>query len=188
MIANSDLIILSTIVNQTDTTIILKIEEILKGEYDEPTLKMKKFKNWPCASRHLEYQIGQKQINILRENDDETYSGMSPGNENELPIEAEFIYCKSWLNKESKFRSSFGKIDGFKFKLDDGLNGMRNIIYLTESISSKEIECKLLNIESKTNMEAMIIEEQIIRMKLKYECANFDEFKFEVINQKMYWH
>lgn len=188
MLANSDLIILSEIVNQTDTTITLRIEEILKGEYDESTLKMRKFKDWPCASRHLEYQIGQKQINILREHDDTSYRGMSPGNENELPIEAGFIYCKSWLNKESKFRGSFGKINGFKFKFDDGLKGIRNIIDLAESFALKENECNILNIESKTNMEAMIIEEHIMRMKLKHECANFDEYKFQIINQKMYWH
>jgi len=188
MLSNSDLVILSEIVNQTDSTIILQIEEYLKGEIAATTLELRKFKDWPCASRYRKYHIGQKQINIIRKLDDRTYVGMSPGNENELPIDSGYIFIKSWLNRESSYSSGYGKISGFKFKLSDGLKGLREIIRLTESISSKEKDCRLLKIKSKSNMTMMIIEEQIMRMKLKNNCSEFNHFKFNIINQKMYRH
>lgn len=188
MLENSDLVIRSEIINQTDSTILLKIDKILKGKLPKDTLEIKKFKDWSCSSRHHAYEIGQKQINLLKLSIDNKYRGMSPGNEGELPIHGNYIYCKSWFNRESEFEGNLGRINGFKFELNESEKGLKRMINLIENISSNEKNCELLQIETNTSIGSMIIEERIMRLKLKYECERFEEFKFKVINDKMYWH
>ncbi len=188
MLKNSDLVIYSEIISKTDTTIILKIKETLKGELNTNTIEIEKFRDWPCASRHHEYEIGQQQFNILQKLNDGSYIGMSAGNECELPVALGYVYCKSLFNRESDYESQYGKIRGFRFDFNESIEGLQRMICMIETIESKKSDCEIFQLEPATTIESMIIEEQIMRKRLKHQCKITKDYDFKVINQKEYWH
>ncbi|MCI5055214.1 MAG: hypothetical protein MRY83_03845, partial [Flavobacteriales bacterium] len=57
-------------------------------------VRIQKFKNWTCAHRYAEYEIGQKALFFLEKRDRKFYV-MSGGNEGELPIVGDSLYLSS---------------------------------------------------------------------------------------------
>ncbi len=70
-------------------------------------IKVKRFKNWTCASRYANYKVGQKVILFLQ-NEKKHFSIMSAGGEGEIPIINDsvsikfrcFSFPENWRDKQ----------------------------------------------------------------------------------------
>jgi hypothetical protein len=101
MVFLADKIVYGEISEMDSATFTINVHQNLTGK--EKSLTVQKFKNWPCAWRWTDYQIGQKVLLFLRE-----YKGklraMSAGNEGELPVINDSIYIhRLSLNPQPPF-------------------------------------------------------------------------------------
>ena len=83
MIIKADKIVYGTIVGLDSNYYTLNIEGSLTS--DSGTLKIARFRDWPCAARWTDYRVGQRLFLFLTSIDDD-YLVMSAGNEGEHPI------------------------------------------------------------------------------------------------------
>ncbi len=89
LIFKADLIVYGEIVNVGEADFTLKVEGAIEGEFDK--LKVKKFKNWTCAQRWTEYEVGQRALFFLGISGGKAYV-LGAGNEGELPFATDSVY------------------------------------------------------------------------------------------------
>lgn len=93
MIIKAEKIVYGTIVEVDSLFFTFHIEGSLTG--DTGLLKVRRFKDWTCATRWTEYKVDQKLFLFLR-----TWKGnltsMSAGNEGELPILNESVFIHGY--------------------------------------------------------------------------------------------
>ncbi|HEY1030485.1 MAG TPA: hypothetical protein VGD89_01850 [Flavipsychrobacter sp.] len=79
------------------------VDTVLKGNIRH-SIKVKKFKNWTCASRYSDYKKGQEEILLLARNESGEYYPIGGGNEGEIPISQDSVYYgnNNWSLYESR--------------------------------------------------------------------------------------
>ena len=89
LILNANKIVYGEISALDSLTYTLKIERNFTG--NETELIIQKFKNWPCAERWTDYQIGQR-LFVFLTYFDKKLCPFGGANEGELPIQCDSIF------------------------------------------------------------------------------------------------
>ena len=183
MIDNSDLIIHSKIIAQTDSTIQVEIIETLKCEWDSKQMTISKFYNWTCAHRYDDYEIGQEQIFMLKYDDyDHNYHVLSAGNHGEMPVFDGNIYVKSYISYGNKFGESLVGGRFLKFDFKESMIGIKRLIQKVKDYPSSETNCSFLDSKFKSNIENFVFEEQVLRGGYKHQCSKLKTMVFRIFN------
>ena len=100
LLAKSDLVVSGTITKVDAKNFQFKLTEIIVGKCDVKSIEVKRFVNWPCASRWTEYKSGQKLLLCLSVKRDssgkaQSYTIRSAGGEGEMPIVDEQVYVRT---------------------------------------------------------------------------------------------
>lgn len=135
LIVESDLIIEGVIISMDSLTFTLKISDWIKGDSTLKSIKIEKFKNWTCANRIVEYQIGQKEIVFLvQHKKTKRYITMGAGNEGELLIKNDSITYEDiyWDSKSGCSRIDYfeQEICGWRYSLENFKNALN--FYISE--------------------------------------------------------
>ena len=92
MIIKSDKIIYGEIADMDSTHFTLNISGSVTGEIGKA--KIRKFRNWTCATRWTKYELGQRLLLFLGENNGELFS-MGAANEGELPLDNNSVFINA---------------------------------------------------------------------------------------------
>jgi len=132
MVGASDLVIHGTIDEVKKTTFVLKIKEVLVGDFPKDKIEIHKFIDWTCSSRWKPYKKGQEIIafiQILPETHSDykisKYALRSAGSEGEFPIVGSYVYYQGF--SIPNVPQAQGELTwGHKFELDVMLSAIRN--------------------------------------------------------------
>lgn len=99
----SDLIVVGQIERVSEFDFTLNILEVVKGKWDKPTIKVRRFSNWTCAQRYAPYSKNQQALFYLRRltwKSQNYWVAMGAGNEGEWELyEGDFI-DRTWASRE----------------------------------------------------------------------------------------
>lgn len=131
MVGASDLVILGSIINVTEETFILKIDDVLCGKYKDNTIEIYKYKGWECSIRWSDYEKGQKEIVFLDKHTNKKqnssnviYTLRSAGSEGELPIVEDIVFCPFYFKGIP--HEKYGKNYFQRLVLNDLLSAIKN--------------------------------------------------------------
>jgi hypothetical protein len=82
LFAFADNIVLGSISSLEEETFVLAVEEWIVGEPGGPTMRLKRFVDWTCATRWAEYRVGQRVLLFVREG-----RAMGAGDEGDWPVQ-----------------------------------------------------------------------------------------------------
>jgi hypothetical protein len=96
MIGQADLIALGSIVSLEPSVFTFRVERTLHGR-PEAQILVRRFRDWPCASRWTSYQIGQRLILFLAvvppaKGRSEAFAILGAGDEGEMLVEKDRVY------------------------------------------------------------------------------------------------
>lgn len=159
MIISADKIVYGEIVSIGHEKFTLKVEKSFLGDEDE--IVINKFKNWTCAHRWVEYELGQKALFFLRENEDGLFI-KSAGNEGEMPVFDDRVYVNMGIlhyypdtvyisEEKHQFRNTLnhevygGRYYGYKFHIDEFfqvVHHIRTCITFQEKEKNYAVQCQ----------------------------------------------
>lgn len=114
---------------------------------DKELIKVRKFKDWACASRFAAYEVGQEVVLLMKKEKDH-FSIMSAGGEGEIPIINDsvkiklrcFSYPKNWIDDE--YRMSEDSLSKYHFISKERYGGQVKISLPELMNTIKEIKQK----------------------------------------------
>ncbi len=92
LINRSDIIVYGTVVHVGEKFFTIKIEGIVKGDYKDSTIIVRKFEEWTCGFRFQEYKVGQREFAFIYKGINGGYGTPGLGNEGEVPIFNNKVY------------------------------------------------------------------------------------------------
>lgn len=133
LIGYSDLILLGEITDVKQSTFVLRIEEVLAGDFQAPQIEIKKFKDWTCSRRWTAYSVGQREIVFLEKNSNQQnakkldqYVLRSAGSESEWPVDNELAYTHGYGLWEGSRDVSYGTMHAPAVKQSEVLSAIRD--------------------------------------------------------------
>lgn len=123
LILEADIAVYGEIDSIAGDYFFLKIKNKIFGKYDNPTIKVKKFRNWRCAERWTKYDVGQNVFLFLKKDLKKHWSIISGGGEGELPIVKDKLYLHATYSMGMPFvyydeiDKSSGKRSTYKFEV-----------------------------------------------------------------------
>jgi len=118
----ADLVAESEIVAVNDSFFWIKLNYLIKGSSEKKVIKVRKFRNWPCAQRFKNYEIGQKElVALVWETKLKCWRPIGAGSEGELPLVNGKITFRKLLYGKNNYKSQTYKridvYDGIKYYL-----------------------------------------------------------------------
>lgn len=133
LIEKSKIIVYAKIISVDKESFRIVAIKKIKSTYKSDTLTVQKFKNWSCASRYSQYDIGQEAIFFLEFDKHNKLQTIGAGNEGEMIIKSDTAFVpdyeqKVFPSKKVDFISKYTKfivvelktvIQGIKIYLDN---------------------------------------------------------------------
>ena len=103
MLGSSDLVVTGSIARVDSESFVLRVEKLVAGEHDAPTLEVQRFRDWACARRWAPYAAGQRVLLCLFRatslDGEPVWRIRSGGGEGEMPIASDddgraFVYYR----------------------------------------------------------------------------------------------
>ena len=110
-----------------DSTVVVEVEQVLKGVAPSGPLRMKQFVDWPCATRWTSYATGQRAIFCL-ESRHGLYQTVGAGNEGEFPIVDGRVYFITYLS--DCLHEAIGREKGYAFNLAVAIEGIQKYLQM----------------------------------------------------------
>jgi len=127
----ADLFAESEIVAVNDSFFWIKLNYLIKGSSEEKVIKVRKFRNWPCAQRFKNYEIGQKElVALVWETKLKSWRPIGAGNEGELPLVNGKITFRKLLYGKNNYKSQ-------TYKRTDVYDGIKYYLKNIENLQSK---------------------------------------------------
>jgi len=127
----ADLFAESEIVAVNDSFFWIKLNYLIKGSSEEKVIKVRKFRNWPCAQRFKNYEIGQKElVALVWETKLKCWRPIGAGNEGELPLVNGKITFRKLLYGKNNYKSQ-------TYKRTDVYDGIKYYLKNIENLQSK---------------------------------------------------
>lgn len=136
----SEIIIEGKITSVDELDFQVNINEVLKGEINSNSIKIKKFKNWTCTSRWGKYEVNHRGIFALQKKNDE-WQIIGAGNEGEMPIENESLFFITIFGL--KGGDTYKRYSSLKFNLNEAKDGIKEYLKVKEELQ-KMIENKTI--------------------------------------------
>jgi len=127
----ADLVAESEIVAVNDSFFWIKLNYLIKGSSEKKVIKVRKFRNWPCAQRFKNYEIGQKElVALVWETKLKCWRPIGAGSEGELPLVNGKITFRKLLYGKNNYKSQ-------TYKRIDVYDGIKYYLKNIESLQSK---------------------------------------------------
>lgn len=93
LIGQADLIAAGSIKEVDDQTFLLEVEDLVVGEARNNGVRIKRFRDWPCAWRWSEYSAGRRVL-VFAKREGRELRLIGAGGEGESPIVDGLVYCQ----------------------------------------------------------------------------------------------
>lgn len=144
LIEKANVIVYGEIVSISPSSFKIKVIEKINTTYKQDTLVIEKFNNWACASRYLNYEVGQEAIYFLERTNRKKLQVIGAGNEGEIFVKSDTAYVKDY--EQSPFKSQqysfLSKHEKFiSVSLKEVIQGIK-IYFQRKEIIAKELEAE----------------------------------------------
>ncbi len=93
---HADIVVTGEIGAVQQETFDLRVEQRIVGGAEEPSIRVKQFDNWTCASRWTEYAAGQRVLLFLSNPKDGVCSILGGGGEGEMPLHGTDVIVRGY--------------------------------------------------------------------------------------------
>ena len=95
MLGASDLVVVGKISRLQTKTFDLRVSKVIAGKTAKRSIRVKRFRNWTCASRWTSYKVGQQVVLLLsRKTSKSPWLIRSGGGEGEIPVVGKYVYLR----------------------------------------------------------------------------------------------
>ncbi len=145
LIETSNVIVYGKIISVNTSSFKIQVIEKIKAlATNQDTLVVEKFNNWACASRYLNYEIGQEAIYFLKRSKDKKLRVIGAGNEGEIFSKLDTAYVRDYEQTQFKSQhySFLSKYEKFiAIRLKEVIQGIKTYLQNKEAIA-KELEAE----------------------------------------------
>jgi hypothetical protein len=101
LIEKSKIIVYARIISVDKETFRIATIKRIKSTHKSDTLTIQKFKDWTCASRYSNYEVGQEGIFFIELNKNNKFQTVGAGNEGELVVKSDSVYVPDYLEQKT---------------------------------------------------------------------------------------
>ncbi len=107
-----------TLLKVYNSDFTLAVQQVVKGKWDTPTIKVRRFSDWICASRYAPYAKNQQAIFFLQRSKwkkQNFWQVMGAGNEGEWDLHEGNFIDRTWTSRDILGSGFLGKLRGLQF-------------------------------------------------------------------------